>query len=197
MSEYHPRHGANEQPHDEHSLLPERRDDEPAVGFDREHLPTRPGIWVAEDAEAMTGQWIDATLNPDEIHAAMDGRDIYDTIGFGDFHVEPGEDPGVICQVARGIREHGPAFAFWAKLHDADPGVLASFEGSYLGEWDSPGAWARAEFQKLADRTGAGLDETVPRDWTYDEIAQQFWIEGEIVIAHTDHGTAWIFTTNP
>ena len=136
MSEYTPRHSGNhhENEPDQH---PGRRDDEPAIGFDPEHFPSRPGVWAADDSEAMTGQWIDATLEPDAIEAALDGRAIYDTIGFGSFVLEPGEDPEVISRVARGIQQHGPAFAAWAQLHDADPEMLATFTEHYLGTFAS------------------------------------------------------------
>lgn len=139
MSEYEPRHSNYPEEHgqQEPAEHPARRNDEPAVGFNPEHLPIRPGIWAADDSAAMTGQWIDATLDPDEITEELDGRAIYDTIGFGSFVLEPGEDPEVISRVARGIQEHGDAFAAWARLHDADPDMLATFEEQYLGSFTS------------------------------------------------------------
>ena len=73
---------------------------EPAVGFAPEHFPPRPSVWAADDASATRGQWIDATLEPHVLVEALDGRDIYDTIGFGNFTIWPDEKPEVISAIA-------------------------------------------------------------------------------------------------
>lgn len=185
MSEYTPRHQGHEEE-------PGRRDDEPAVGFDPEHVPRRPGIWAADDSEAMTGQWIDATLDPAEIEAALDGRDIYDTIGFGTFVLEPGENPRVISRVARGIQEHGPAFAAWAQLHDADPDMLDGFAYAYLGTYPTPGAWMAEELEKsgiLRQIWGAAGRELVPYiHLDFDALAAQVIHDGVVITMETDRG---------
>ncbi|RNI20719.1 antirestriction protein ArdA [Flexivirga caeni] len=165
MSEYTPRHSGNQHENEPHEQAeqPERRDDEPAVGFDPEHFPSRPGIWAAEDSTAMTGQWIDATLDPSDIEAALDGRAIYDTIGFGPFVLEPGENPGVISRVARAIQEHGPAFAAWAQLHDGDSEMLDLFGEHYIGTFPN----YRELGRNLIEATGwseARIPEHV-REW--------------------------------
>ncbi|TWP34339.1 antirestriction protein ArdA [Leekyejoonella antrihumi] len=171
MSEYTPRHSEyqpNER-HHEHLEQPERRDDEPAVGFDPEHFPARPGIWAADDSEAMTGQWIDATLEPVDIETALDGRAIYDTIGFGTFVLEPGENPEVISRVARGIQEHGPAFAAWAQFHDADPDMLAVFREQHLGSFANLAELGR----NLIEASGWSIEQ-IPepiRPWVRIEYA--------------------------
>lgn len=173
MSEYEPRHSENQASdypaEHEHPEQARRRDDEPAVGFDPEHLPTRPGIWAADDAAAMTGQWIDAMLDPEDIETALDGRDIYDTIGFGTFVLEPGENPEVISRVARGIQEHGGAFAAWAQFHDADPGMLATFQEQHLGS-----------FRDLAE-LGQNLIEA--SGWSIQQIPEQIrpWVHIDYV----------------
>lgn len=146
-------------------------------------------------------QWIDAAVPGEELErharellarhpeADADGVLICDSDDFADYTPDPAEDLATVAQVARGIQEHGDAFAFWAHFHDADPRMLAAFEQAYLGEWDSPGAWVETQFERL----GAGTHDDPSGDWTYGEIAQQLWTEGHLVIAHNDNGTAWLF----
>jgi hypothetical protein len=161
---------------------------ERAVPLNPERLPPRPGIWVAPDANSRYGTWWTATGTPDELRQRIGDDLIFDSIGFGDFVLDPDEDPEIVARVAAGIAEHGEVFGFWAKLHDADEGMCASFQEHYLGAWPSPGAWAEAEFQRLAERAGipeAKLKQSGDIDgWSFEEIAQQLWLEGELFIAH-------------
>ena len=93
--EYQPRH---QQPETEAERQlgaePERQR---AVPLDPEHLPPRPGIWVATDSESFYGTWWDATGSPETLRQRIGDDLIFDSIGFGDFILDPDEDPAVVA----------------------------------------------------------------------------------------------------
>lgn len=197
MSEYQPRHHNPDDENDPRAAPegiggPAPEDLQPAVGFDPEHLPPRPGIWVADDASSMRGEWIDATLDPTVLRIAIDGRAIYDTIGFGTFVLEPGENPEVISRVARGIQQHGEAFAAWAQLHDADPEMLNTFEHAYLGTYPTAGAWMAEELDKagiLRQIWAAARRKLGPYiSLDFEGLATQAIHDGVVVTVQTDRG---------
>ncbi|MGB4966731.1 MAG: antirestriction protein ArdA, partial [Candidatus Saccharimonadales bacterium] len=101
-------------------------------------------------------------------------------------------------------QQHGPAFAAWAELHDADPDMLAAFEDAYLGEYDSPEAWAellmeesgsREAIERLAQEQVGDLARYVRLD--SGQWAQDAWLSGDITVMHKDGGGVWIFNANP
>lgn len=102
----------------------------------------RPGIYVARPGSQI-GYWYEATGSEEAVIARIDGGKILDTIDFGGFGLQPDEDPAVVANVANGIREHGYAFAVWAKLHDADHVMLAAFTDHYIGSYASMEAVGR------------------------------------------------------
>ncbi|MBK6886856.1 MAG: hypothetical protein IPH03_10695 [Tetrasphaera sp.] len=169
---------------------------ERAVPLNTRAAAPSPGIWLRtlRIATAPGGPRRD----PDECVTIGDDL-IFDSIGFGDFVLDPDEDPEIVARVAAGIAEHGEVFGFWAKLHDADEG-MRSFQSTTSAPVPSPGAWAEAEFQRLAERAGipeAKLKQSGDIDgWSFEEIAQQLWLEGELFIAHRDGGGVWLFRTN-
>src|SRR6266508_6381295 len=91
-----------------------------------------PEIWVGSladyNAGVLHGVWLDATLEPDELAAAVqfmlrhshepDAEEygVFDYDGFGEAASLLGEYPSLesVSKVAQGILEHGPAFAAWA-----------------------------------------------------------------------------------
>lgn len=133
-----------------------------------EHEPPAPGlhprIWVCSLADynngRLHGDWLDAAVPAGELHAGIqrilassrepdaEEHAIFDHDEFGNYRVGEYEDVELVARVARGIAQHGEAFAAWAELHDADPDMLAQFEDAYLGEYDSAEDWAR---EALAD----------------------------------------------
>ncbi|TWE12570.1 antirestriction protein ArdA [Rudaeicoccus suwonensis] len=198
MNEYTPRHSRHHHEDSHETQQSTRRDDEPAVGFDPEHLPPQPSIWVATGSEAMTGQWIDATLDPDQLKVALDGRDIYDSIGFGDFHFRPGDNPQLISTIARGIREYGEPFAYWAHLHDGDPGMLASFEDAYLGDYATPADWALAitDAQNILNELRLDIGDLVEFfHFDADAFVENAVDDGHVWIERRDDGRCWVFRT--
>jgi antirestriction protein len=137
----------------------------------------RPRIYVASlsdyNAGRLHGSWIDATNEPDAIHEQIQemlaaSREplaeewaIHDYDNFGRLRLGEYESIDAISLVARGINEHGGAFAAWASLDDLDPERLARFEESYRGTWGSLEDYA----DNLLDDVGATQQlEQIP-DW--------------------------------
>lgn len=134
----------------------------------------QPRIWVGSLADYTSGRlhgdWFDAAVDDHqllaEVQAMLDASPepiaeeyaVFDYDEFGAY--KPGEyaDLRAVAAIARGIKEHGPAFAVWADLHDGDPTMLATFEDAYIGYFDDPEDWAR---HMLAD-VDHKLDQTVP-----------------------------------
>ena len=178
-----------------------------------EKLSLRPQIWVGSladyNAGRLHGDWLDAAV-PDDLLAASvrvilagstepDAEEygIFDYEQFGAFRVGEYEQLDVVARVARGIQEHGPAFAAWAELHDADPDMLAGYEDAYLGHYDTIEDWAR---EVLLDATlEAELDRAVPdtlRTYVsidYAAFARDCQIGGDIYVETAEGGGVWIF----
>lgn len=135
----------------------------------------RPRIWVGSladyNAGHLHGDWLDAAVTDEELRAAVERTlasshepdaeeyGIFDYDEFGAFQVGEHEQLDVVARVARGIAEYGPAFAAYAQLHDADPGMLDAFTDSYSGDYDSPEDWAR---EVLHDGLETAIDAAVP-----------------------------------
>jgi antirestriction protein len=80
---------------------------------------------------------------------------IHDYEGFGPLRLSEYESLETVALIARGIHEHGPAFAHWAALVGTnEPDVLAEFEDHYEGHAESVEAYA----EQLLDDMGFGSD---------------------------------------
>lgn len=127
-----------------------------------------PRVWIGSLADynngTLHGDWVDAAVDEEDLIVAAqrilatseepDAEEyaIFDYDDFGDFKVDQYEHLDLVAKVARGIQEHGDAFAAWAQLHDADRDRLDTFEDSYLGEYDSPEDWARGDHRREQHR---------------------------------------------
>lgn len=200
---------------------PELAQAEKAERVDREPTPERathpsPRIWIGSladyNAGTLTGEWTDAAVPDEELietaqrilarseDPAAEEWAIFDHEGFGSWTPDMYEDLSRVAAVARGIREHGPAFAAWADLHDADYDMLASFADAYLGEYDSPEAWAEMMLDDLGAREeiDRALEEKVGDLARYVHLdtgawAQDAWLSGDIAIVHKPGGGVWVF----
>ena len=158
--------------------------------YEQERPPRlQPRIWVGSladyNAGRLHGDWFDAAV-PDEqllaeVQAMLDASPepiaeeygIFDYDEFGAFKPGEYEDLQTVTAVARGIAEHGPAFAIWAELHDADPDILAQFEDAYIGHFDEPEDWARDTLSDIDDQ----LDQTIPPSLrSYVQIDYAAWL---------------------
>jgi antirestriction protein len=137
----------------------------------------RPRIYVASlsdyNAGRLHGSWIDATSEPDAIHEQIhemladsiepiaEEWAIHDHDNFGRLRLGEYESIEAVSLVARGINEHGEAFAAWASLDELEPERLAQFEEAYRGTWSSLEDYA----DNLLDDVGATQHlEQIP-DW--------------------------------
>ena len=179
-----------------------------------ERQPTRsPRVWIGSLADynngTLHGDWVDAAVDDGGLIAAAQrivesseepGAEeyaIFDYDDFGDFKVDQYEQLSLVAKVARGIQEHGDAFAAWAQLHDADHDMLDAFDDDYLGEYDSPEDWAREIAnasnieQRIEETFGSDLASYIRFDAA--RFAQDAWLGGDIYVMHKDDGGCWIF----
>lgn len=180
-----------------------------------------PRIWIGSLLDynngRLYGDWVDAAQDAEALAAAArnilaasptmaetgdpaEEFGIFDHDDFGDWKPGEYEDLDVVASVARGIHKHGPAFAAWADLHDADPDMLAAFDDAYLGAYDSPQAWAEqvmdetssaAALEQLAEERLGDLARYVRLDsdaWVHDA-----WLSGDIHIVQRQEGGVWMF----
>ena len=202
MNEKQPQPNAGDQP--DHETTHERQEQR------------NPRVWIGSLADynngTLHGDWVDAAVDEEELIAAAqrilatseepDAEEyaIFDYDDFGDFKVEQYEQLTIVAKVARGIQEHGDAFAAWAQLHDADPDMLDAFEDSYLGEYDSPEEWAReiADESNIEQRIKETFGESLASYIRFDaaQFAQDAWLSGDIYVMHKDDGGCWIFTSH-
>lgn len=175
-----------------------------------------PRIWIAclaayNDGH-LHGEWVDAAVDEAELAAAaqrvlasspVPGAEeyaIFDFEEFGAFRVGEYERLETVARVARGIQEHGEPFAVWAELHDADPGMLDSFEDAFLGEYESPEAWAREVLDDLnLDgflRLGAIPEAIRPYlHVDYEGWARDAELSGDVHIEPAPGGGIYVFST--
>lgn len=179
-----------------------------------------PRIWVGSlldyNAGILHGDWIDATQADDAIReqvtsilaasptTAETGEPaeewgIFDHDDFGGYQVQEYDWLEDVARIARGIRDYGPAFAAWADLHDGNQDMLNQFEEAYLGEYDSPEAWAETVMEDLGiqERLEQELHGDIARYVRIDTGAwvQDAWLSGYIAIVHKPGGGVWIFRT--
>lgn len=93
------------------------------------------GVWIDADqpAEDIQGE-IDIMLAKSYWQPAEEWA-IHDYEAFEPFTLAEYEDLNIVSVVARGIAEHGRAFAHWASLVGTDDHMLDQFEDAYRGRW--------------------------------------------------------------
>ncbi|WP_433207485.1 antirestriction protein ArdA [Nocardia sp. CA-107356] len=217
MNEQFPQHNSGDEPPDEHF---ESGDTE--ASREQQQWPN-PRIYVTKGlplrAELTEGTWLDMARDPEAIYAEMyavlgpeetetydaDRLYIWDYRGFGSFTITTGaiglegvDSIGLLAQVARGIAEHGPAYAVWAEAHEDDPHLFDHFATAYQGHHDNIAAYVRQIFKPLgieellARAASEGLQNYVGLD--YDGIGREMVAEGDVIAFPADQGGVWIFT---
>ncbi|WP_280442600.1 antirestriction protein ArdA [Nocardia brasiliensis] len=215
MTEAYPiRHGHNEQ----------RSEAEAAPSDDklnREQQPSlNPRLYITRGlplrAELTDGTWVDMAREPRDIYAEMyavlaadEATEsiplyIWDYDGFGAFEVTTGavdlegvDSIELLAQVARGITQHGPAFAAYASAFDADPELLNLFAASYKGQHESMAAYVRQLFEplriedRLQQAVPATLEEFVSVD--YAAIGEEMLRQGDVVAIPAEGDAVWVF----
>lgn len=145
-------------------------------GEEREREPGDvPRIYVASlsdyNAGRLHGAWIDAAREPDEIHEDIQAMlqasrepiaeewAIHDYDGFGPLHLDEFTSVDNVSTIARGIAEHGRAFANWANyLGPSQWEHLDRFEDCYLGTWSSAEEFAASMLEDM----GIDVDDLGP-----------------------------------
>lgn len=170
-----------------------------------------PRIYVASlsdyNAGILHGEWIDAAQEPEELHeaaAAMLARSpsdpraeefaVHDYDNFGHYQVGEYDSLEWISTVARGIGEHGLAFAAWAEQCDHDDEQLAKFDEAYLGEYGSPTDYAEQLLDDLGvDATSFGPDWLSPYiHLDVEAFSRDLVLGGDInLVEHP--GGVWVF----
>jgi antirestriction protein len=139
-----------------------------------------PQIWVASLADynngTLHGTWLNAARDESALQAdiatmlaaspltAATGEPaeewaIFDYDGFAPLRIDEHESLSWISRVAKGITQHGPAFAAYADVVEEEA-LLDGFDAAYLGHYDSLPTYVEQLVNDLGyDRI---LDENLP-----------------------------------
>jgi antirestriction protein len=204
-----------EQPH-EPPDQPQPPEGDPA---DPERTPAAgPQIWVGSLSDynngVLHGTWINAARVPDEIRADIQAMldaspgaaaygqpaeewGIFDFESFGSYRLHEHEDLEVVSRIARGIAEHGLAYAAYAEVMDGDPETLANFAEDYLGHYDSVQAYAERlvadldYLRLLHESLPPSLEQYISIDT--EALARDLQLGGDIHVLPANEGGVWIF----
>lgn len=184
---------------------------EPEVAGERPPAADYPRVWIGSLSDytggVLHGEWMDAAVSEEELQAqiaAMLTRSeeqpaeewmIFDSDNFGSYRVGEYDDLASLTAIARGIVEHGPAFAVYAELQTGD---LEHFSDVFLGASESREAWAQTIVEDF------GVEEAVDRldlpDWLkghiqidLNGIAHDLVISGDVAIEDNPDGGVWVF----
>jgi antirestriction protein len=180
---------------------------------EREDTPSghHPEIWVGSLSDYNNGRlhgvWLDATLEPEELHEAvavmlrnshMPDAEEWAIMDYDDFcGLRLGEYAPLetVSRIANGIAEHGEAFAAWAShVGEDDIDALEHFEDHYHGHFDSTEAYV----EDLLEETGSyRYFEDMPEDlrryarFDVEQMARDY--EVELFIVEASDGGVWMF----
>jgi len=180
-------------------------------------LALPPQIWVASLSDFNNGiehgTWLNAAQDETKLEAEIQAMlaasawtvrtgepatewAIHDYEGFGPLQIDEHENLRWISLVAKGITQHGPAFAAYADVVQEE-GLLGTFDAAYLGHYDSVHAYLEQRVNDLGyDRV---LDEAVPptiRPYVKIDIsgtADDLLSKGDLVVLPAPDGGVWIF----
>jgi antirestriction protein len=172
-----------------------------------------PRIYVASltdyNAGRLHGRWIDANQDTealtDEVRAMLKASPtsrhaeefaIHDYENFGALRLSEYESLEVVSAIAKGLADHGPAFAAWADHVGHEPALLDGFSEAYRGEWRSVSEYA----DELLDDLGAQDVLTIVPDWLQpyvkldvDGFARDLELSGDVWTAPTATDDVFIF----
>ena len=205
--------------HEKHPHNPENENEPNQQGHpshEAERQPS-PRIYVASAADCdngvLHGAWIDAARETPEIQADIDTMlaqspqpgakeyTVFDYDQFGPCRIYEHTPIDLVARIARGIKEHGYAFAAWANVHDDDPGQddrqrWDDFNDAYLGHYDS----VQDYVERLIDDLGyteqlANVVESLQQYLSFDTaaMARDMELSGDISTVHDPAGGVWIF----
>jgi antirestriction protein len=178
-----------------------------------EERRAQPRIYVASLTDynegRLYGAWLDAAQNEKELARCIQemlarspspGAEewaIHDYEGFGALCLGEFESLASVARLAKGIAEHGPAFAAWAAHVGSDSEALDEFDDAYLGEWESAAEFAE---EMLADAGEVeALMRAVPEHLApyvqidYAGFAQGLVAGGELATLENPDGGVYVF----
>jgi antirestriction protein len=177
-----------------------------------------PQIWVGSLADYnngdLHGQWLDATRDPDEIHAdiqamladgpaakrgeAPEEWGIFDYEGFDSLRLGEYERIEDVARLAAGIAEHGPAFAAWVEAIGPEQATSEGFTEAYCGHFDSAADYAE---QLVDDVEGDNVLEHVP-EWLqpyveidYEALGSDLELGGDIFTVPAEDGGVYVYNS--
>ncbi len=187
-------------------------------GAEQHEQPTPPPrIWVGSMSDynngILHGAWIDAARDPAQLQADIDTMlaaspwtartgepaeewGVFDFDNFGACRIDQHENLDWISAVARGIQQHGLAFAAWADVVE-EPERLSQFDEAYQGHYDSVTAYV----EQLINDLGYDelLDRVVPTSLRpyvkidVDATARDLLFGGDLHALQATEGGVWIF----
>jgi antirestriction protein len=159
------------------------------------------------------GAWLDAARGEDDLQAditnmlaaspwqARTGEPaeewaIFDSDGFGPLRIHEHDSLRRISLVAKGIAQHGPAYAAWADVME-DEERLQGFDENYLGHYDNLHTYV----EQLINDLGYDelLDKALPasiRPYIKIDItatANDLLLGGDLFTVPAAGGGVWIF----
>lgn len=148
------------------------------------------GAWIeaAQDEEALAAAIAEMLKLSTEPHAEEFA--IFDYDGFWPLRLAEQESLADVSRIARGIAEHGPAFAHYANL--VDPDQLDAFEDCYLGHYEDLESYAESFLDDLGFREE--LDRVVPEliapyvSFNVGAFARDMELSGSIATSEGDGG---------
>ncbi|GFG50179.1 antirestriction protein [Mycolicibacterium agri] len=202
MNEQQPQTNPGDQPSDNSEAL---------AGHETEPRPS-PRIYIASLADYnngyLHGVWLDAAREPEAIHDDIQGMlaesrqpdaeefAIHDYDNFGVCQIHEYDSIELVSRIARGIQEHGLAFAAWAEVNEGSPERFDDFAEAYLGHFDSLTDYADHLLDDLGYTNELSLlSESVRRYLRFDTAAmgRDMLFGGDIHSYPAPDGGVWIF----
>jgi antirestriction protein len=160
------------------------------------------------NAGILHGQWIDAASDLEDLQAVVNDMlatsptttraeeyAIHDHEGFGHYRVGEYEPIEKVHRIARGIAEHGLAFAAWSANAEVDDD-LDRFEDVFLGSYESATDYAEQLLEDfglhriIEQHVPDGLQAYVRVD--AEALGRDLVLGGDITVEEHDAGV-WIF----
>ena len=173
----------------------------------------RPRVWIGSladyNAGLLHGAWLDAAQEPEELEAAVSGLlarsptpgaeewAIFDSDDFVGLRIDEHESLETVSRLARGLVEHGAAFAGWAEIIGRESDDLMRFQAAYLGRWDSLSQYAEHLFEELgyADLLARTMPAHMQPYVRFDaeSFGRDLTLSGEISYTDSTDGGVWLF----
>jgi antirestriction protein len=121
---------------------------------------------------------------------------IHDYEQFGGCRIHEYDGIELVSRIAKGIQEHGYAFAAWAEVHESTPERFDDFTNAYLGHYNSLETYAC----QIADDFGynaeiAKLPESMQSYVKVDTaaMARDMELSSDVYVAPDPSGGVWLF----